>query len=154
MPQQRVSPEDKRGDVFGGLLRMLLPAIGTGLANFNKTTQPIRDYYNPILGPGQNLRRQVAGINLPSLSRQNFIPPGQTVRQTLLGERGDLAVADFLEDRVEKPLTRFGSYMGDIWLNTKMLETGLPGYLLPRESAPKMPNYNPVRAFRVPEQRS
>ena len=87
---------------FSDFLNLLIPAIGSGIKQANIGTEPIREYFSPVLGLGEpgefkrlvdNLGTAVRGAvpELPKLP-QNFTP-----RKAVLGELRDLQLANFLE---------------------------------------------------------
>ena len=61
----------RQGDPFGDLLNGLVPAIGSAISGFNTATQPIRNFFNPVLGLGNFL----GGSPIPTApERANFTP--------------------------------------------------------------------------------
>jgi hypothetical protein len=118
---------------FGALFEQLIPAIGSAIYQWNIGTEPIREYYDPVLGLGEpeqfkqlvgNLRAAVRGAvsDLPDLPKIPNVTGNYTPRQVLLGERGDLAVANFLQHNVEQPAQQIGSFLGNIDFGKQWIE--------------------------------
>jgi len=91
-------PHNQQGqgpDPLAGLLDMILPAIGSAIYAWNYNTQPIRDYYNPVLGVARDVAtpgsrsRQTLGRAAEGFSRD----AGSFVRQ--LGDLGQRATTGF-----------------------------------------------------------
>ncbi len=90
--------------IFDNFLEQLIPAMGSGIRQWNIGTEPIRDYFDPVLGLGDPERRKQIVSALTG---------GQTARQVLLGELGDLKFQQGI-DRSRDTAGSIASFVGDI----------------------------------------
>ena len=131
--------------IFDNFLEQLIPAMGSGIRQWNIGTEPIRDYFDPVLELGSPERRKQIVSALTG---------GQTARQVLLGELGDLKFQQGIDQTLDAA-GGIASFVGDIqpdilsYLFQKPYPTGeewkrrnQPG----REREPTIPNYTPGQA--------
>lgn len=129
--------------IFDNFLEQLIPAMGSAIRQWNIGTEPIRDYFDPVLGLGDPARRK---------QLMSALTGGQTGRQVLLGELGDLKFQQGI-DRGLGTAGSIASFVGNI-------EPDILSYLFqkpyPTEDEWKrrheqkrkqtIPNYTPGRA--------
>ncbi len=134
-------PHKTGGGLFGGFLEQLIPAMASGIRQWNIGTEPIRDYFDPVTGLGDPARRKEIASALTG---------GQTTRQVLLGELGDLKFQQGIDQTLDTA-GGIASFVGN-------LEPDILGYLFQkpyptgpewrrrreqRQKQPALPNYNP-----------
>ncbi len=132
------------GGLFEGFLEQLIPAISSGLYQANIGTQPIRDYFDPVLGLVEREQRQEFGRLLT-----NYVnPSGASTRKIALGEQYDLQLQRSI-DRHEGAFTNIASAFG----NVPIAMADILGSIFTKGPELKNPNpgnaqnYDPGRAF-------
>ncbi|KKN64500.1 hypothetical protein LCGC14_0491130 [marine sediment metagenome] len=90
--------------IFDNFLEQLIPAMGSGIRQWNIGTEPIRDYFNPVLGLGDPERHK---------QLVSALTGGQTARQVLLGELGDLKFQQGIDQALDAA-GGIASFVGDI----------------------------------------
>ena len=133
--------------IFDNFLEQLIPAMGSGIRQWNIGTEPIRDYFDPVLGlvGDPERRKQIVSA----------LTGGQTARQVLLGELGDLKFQQGIDQTLDAA-GGIASFVGDIQPDILSYLFQKP-YPTPREwenrrrnrkekRPPTIPNYDPGQA--------
>ena len=138
---------------FSNFIDLLLPAIQSGLKQWNIGTEPIREYFNPVYGLGQralNTQRQIG-----TLLGQEIRQQGQTFSDVMAHGRPDRR--QWFENLLTTAGNAWGNFAGTtpppiLGPKQRMPGPNIPFEILPNQpyqsepAPPVMPNYSPGQA--------